>query len=324
MSTNKQPFAKVVLQLHPSGKLTLESVTKLQSLESETPSEITKTNDLPTKDTQTNRPPNKKTKLRYAIYEAQGPRDSMEDAHHIAGDEGLFCIFDGHGGRKAADFAARRFPEILSKHPLYKSDPVVALREAVLSTEEEFLEWAKKEELNDGTTLVVGLVSGDKLYVANVGDSEALVCRGESSVNVTTVHNPAKNTDEIVRVQAVGGRLYNNRVGHPHFNVRFFNIAVSRAIGDLLYKSPGYTNNKVSGLTADPDVSVTELGQDDKFLLLACDGVWDVLTQQEAVDFVLEKLKETEDPQVICKAIVDEALNRHSMDNVTACLVLFS
>jgi len=170
----------------------------------------------------------------------------------------------------------------------------------------------------------VGLVVGEKLYVANVGDSEAIVCRGDTALPLTTIPNPSKNSDETVRVQSVGGRLYNNRLGHPHLNVRFFNIGISRAIGDLMYKSPGYTQNKVSGLTADPDVSVTELGEDDKFLLLACDGVWDVFTHKEAVKFVLERLKETNDPQMICNSLVEESLARRSMDNITVCLVLFS
>eukprot|EP01103_Thecamoeba_quadrilineata_P004297 TRINITY_DN14008_c0_g1_i1.p1 TRINITY_DN14008_c0_g1~~TRINITY_DN14008_c0_g1_i1.p1 ORF type:complete len:304 (-),score=66.84 TRINITY_DN14008_c0_g1_i1:193-1104(-) len=296
------PFAQLVLQLLPSGEFVIESATNFY---------------------QSDKPEKKQKKLRYAVSDAQGPRESMEDAHYTSTDEGLFCIFDGHGGRKAADFAARRFPEILNNHPQLKSDPRLALREAILATEDEFLELAKKDELNDGTTLVVGLISDDKLYVANVGDSEAFLCRGESALSLTTIHNPGKNPIEGARVQSAGGRLYNNRVGHPHLNTRFFNIAISRAIGDLLYKSPSYTQNKPSGLTADPDISVNDLKENDKFLLLACDGVWDVLTHQEAADFILEKLKETDDLEAITSSLVDEALARRSMDNITVCLVLF-
>jgi serine/threonine protein phosphatase PrpC len=262
--------------------------------------------------------------LRFAISEQQGPRETMEDAHYADSDTGLFCVFDGHGGRKAADFAASRFPELLSNHPEYPADLAKALRDAVVSTEDEFMELARKDELNDGTTLVVGLVAGNKLYVANVGDSEALICREDKPIVLTTIHNPSKNPKEGVRVQNAGGRLINNRVGHPHYNVRLFNIAVSRAIGDLLYKSPEFTLNKTSGLIAEPDISVTELTSQDKFLLLACDGVWDVFTHAEAVDFILEKLEETQDPQALTDALVHEALARRSLDNVTACIVLFT
>jgi serine/threonine protein phosphatase PrpC len=306
-NSEKIPFAQLIIQLLPSGEFVIESVTNLQPNSNQP--KISEKNKL---------------QLRYAISEAQGPRESMEDAHYTSVEDGLFCIFDGHGGRKAADFAARRFPDILKNHPKFKSDPEKALHESILATEDEFLELARKDELNDGTTLVVGLISGPNLYVANVGDSEAFVCRGESALSLTTIHNPSKNSNEVSRVQSVGGRLYNNRLGHPHLNVRFFNIAISRAIGDLLYKSPQYTQHKPSGLTADPDVSVNKLADEDKFLLLACDGVWDVLTHQEVADFINEKLKETDDLQIICNNLVEEALARRSMDNITVCLVLFS
>jgi len=262
--------------------------------------------------------------LRCALSEQQGPRETMEDAHYVDLDVGLFCVFDGHGGRKAADFAAARFPELLANHPQYPSDLTKALHDSVVTTEDEFMDLAKKDELNDGTTLVVGLVANNKVYVANVGDSEALICRNDKPIVLTTIHNPSKNPREGIRVQNAGGRLINNRVGHPHYNVRLFNIAVSRAIGDLLYKSPEFTVNKTSGLIAEPDISETELTSEDKFLLLACDGVWDVFSYQDAVDFVLEKLKETQDPQVIADDLVNEALDRRSMDNVTVCLVLFA
>jgi serine/threonine protein phosphatase PrpC len=261
--------------------------------------------------------------LRYAISEQQGPRESMEDAHFVDQDLGLFCVFDGHGGRKAADFAASRFPEILGQHPQFQDDASKALHDAVISTEDEFMELAKKDELNDGTTLLVALIAGNKLYLTNVGDSEAILCRDDEPLVLTTIHNPSKNPKEGVRVQNAGGRLINNRVGHPHYNVRLFNIAVSRAIGDLLYKSPDFTLNKTSGLIAEPDISVTELSPQDKFLLLACDGLWDVFSYDDAIDFVLEKLEETQDPQAIADELVNEALARRSMDNVTVCLVLF-
>eukprot|EP01103_Thecamoeba_quadrilineata_P008671 TRINITY_DN18401_c0_g1_i1.p1 TRINITY_DN18401_c0_g1~~TRINITY_DN18401_c0_g1_i1.p1 ORF type:complete len:336 (+),score=55.31 TRINITY_DN18401_c0_g1_i1:36-1010(+) len=315
-SAPDKPLLEILLEIDSDGDVEIKSVINSEQVHEESSSTNQPSQPVPSSSTRIG--------LRYGFSEEQGPRETMEDAHFVDSDLGLFCVFDGHGGRKAADFAATRFPDLLAQHPLFPTDLQKAIHDAVVSTEDEFMELANRDELNDGTTLVVCLIAGKKLYVANVGDSEALICRGEKPLVLTTIHNPSKNPSEITRVQNAGGRLINNRVGHPHYNVRLFNIAVSRAIGDLLYKSPSYTMNKTSGLIAEPDTSVTELSSEDKFLLLACDGLWDVFSHQDAVDFVLEQLKEIQDPQRISDELVKEALARRSLDNVTVCLVIFS
>lgn len=133
---------------------------------------------------------------------------------------------------------------------LLNSNPEEAIKSAFFRCETNFLEWAYKEQLEDGSTVlkshlystvatrynqftsqgVVALIKGNMLYVGNVGDSEATVCRAGKAINMTVLHNPAKNPTELQRVEQAGGRIVRSRVGHPHFNANYFNIAVSRAM----------------------------------------------------------------------------------------------
>jgi serine/threonine protein phosphatase PrpC len=101
---------------------------------------------------------------------------------------------------------------------------------ATSKTEEEFLTLANTEQLQDGSTTVTAAIIGNSLYVANVGDSELIVCRGNEARVLTHIHNPVKNPEEIDRIKRAGGRLHNNRVGHPYLNAQFFSLGVSKAM----------------------------------------------------------------------------------------------
>jgi len=165
----------------------------------------------------------------------------------------------------------------------------------------------------------------DRLLVANIGDSEAVLCRrGEADV-LSTIHNPSKSAKEKERIVASGGKIWQDRLAHPCMNPRFFSIAVSRSIGDMIFKNEVYTKGKPSGLIATPSLRSVELQQGDEFLLLACDGLFDVLGYQEAVDLVRAKLPAlNNDPEAVAKALVEVASEKGSADNITALLVLFS
>jgi len=88
-----------------------------------------------------------------------------------------------------------------------------------------------------------------------------------------------------------------------------------------MYKNPKYTEGKISGLTADQFIQTIELDLErDDFLIIACDGLWDVFTYQEAVHFVEKQLKLTEDLNEVSKNLVNEALRKGSLDNVSVII----
>jgi len=194
---------------------------------------------------------------------------------------------------------------------------------AFASVEEEFLKKARDTMIGAGTTAAVALLKQPNvLVIANVGDSEIVLCKNGKAVLLSECHNPKKNDNETKRVESEGGIIYHQRIGHPLFNPAFLSLAVSRAIGDIMFKpSEETTAGKPSGLTAIPHVQVITLTNEDEFVLLACDGVWDVFEYQEAVDFVRKILNETHDAKTAAKEIAQKALDKGSRDNITALVI---
>jgi len=206
------------------------------------------------------------------------------------------------------------------------------LRKAFLETEAGLIQVQRSQEWDDGTTAaVVAILQGAdgefSLLAGNVGDSEVLLGRhGQGGtpqfVVLSEIHNMAKNSNEKTRVEAVGGRVWRGRLGHPKLNPQIFSLAVSRAMGDSFFKHPDHTGGRESGLSAEPFVQHQSLNRHDRFLVLGCDGFFDVVNYQEAVEFVFARLEKDGDPQGISEALVELAQNKGSTDNITVLLVL--
>jgi len=190
--------------------------------------------------------------------------------------------------------------------------------------------WSKYSEEHHldgslGTTVTAVLIIGNILYIANVGDSDAVLCTDGKVIKLTESHVPS-NPKERERIETVGGkilsdRLGNCRLGHPLWNPNFVNLGVTRSIGDTYYKSEEFVGSIQSGLIAEPNIVKWELTEKDEFLLIASDGFWDVISPDEAVHFVKKTIHMESD--VICKLLMEVGKSRNSKDNVTILLIKF-
>jgi protein phosphatase 1G len=176
-----------------------------------------------------------------------------------------------------------------------------------------------------GCTAVVALIHGDLLFVANAGDSRAVLCRGGKAEPLSVDHKPSQDTER-TRIVNAGGFL-SEIGGICRVNG---NLNLSRAIGDLRYKMNTDLPPKDQIITAHPDVRHTTLGPDDEFLVLACDGIWDVLSNQEVVDFVKASLEEGLSPEEAATKLLDHCVADDpreargiGCDNMTAAIVCF-
>ncbi|GFH27620.1 PPM-type phosphatase domain-containing protein [Haematococcus lacustris] len=136
-----------------------------------------------------------------------------------------------------------------------------------------------------GCTAVVAVKQGSDLYVANAGDSRGVLCRAGKAVALSEDHKPAQEVERS-RIIAAGGFL-SEIGGVTRVNG---NLNLSRAIGDLKYKSNVELEAKDQIITAQPDIMKVPLTPEDRFFVLACDGVWDVMSNQDVVDFIGSKL----------------------------------
>lgn len=210
----------------------------------------------------------------------QGWRCGQEDAHICqeidigGGDKGmLFCCFDGHGGKEVAIFAQDNFTRIFQEQPEFKSkDFGKALEKTFMALDAK----VQKEEYaqDTGSTSCVVFFTTKAIYCANAGDSRAVLACGDNAIPLSEDHKP-DNEQELNRIQAANHFVEDSRVDG--------NLALSRAFGDFQYKDRDNKSAEDQAVTCYPDITKRDRSPGDKFIILACDGIWDCLTNEECV-----------------------------------------
>jgi len=176
---------------------------------------------------------------------------------------------------------------------------------------------------NVGCTAICVMVRNEDVVAANAGDSRAILCRAGKAVELSFDHKPAQETEK-KRIEAAGGYLEDTQ-GGARVNG---NLNLSRAIGDLEYKKKGDLKPEDQIICSTPDVLIKELTPDDEFIVLACDGIWDVMTNQDVCDFVRPLLMENMDLGKIGQDLLDRCISPDPQttdglgtDNMTAIVV---
>lgn len=234
-------------------------------------------------------------------------------------DVGLYAIFDGHGGADIARYLKNRIPEVLAKSlsPLknrFETDDLNydienSLNRVFHQVDEEINLMPESEYM--GSTAVMVLICKEKdkfsplssrkvIYCANVGDSRCVLI---SSFGVKRLSYDHKASDpvEINRVNSTGGMIFNGRV--------FGQLIITRAFGD--------SSLKKYGVSSSPHISKNYISDKDKYLILASDGVWDVIEDEE----LLKLSQSVSNSDELSKLIIKTSLIRGSQDNVS-CITL--
>uniref|UniRef100_A0AAX7TYN5 protein-serine/threonine phosphatase n=1 Tax=Astatotilapia calliptera TaxID=8154 RepID=A0AAX7TYN5_ASTCA len=185
----------------------------------------------------------------------------------------------------------------------------------------------KEEPGSDsGTTAVVALIRGKQLIVANAGDSRCVVSERGKAVDMSYDHKPEDEV-ELARIKNAGGKVtMDGRVNGG--------LNLSRAIGDHFYKRNKSLPPEEQMISAMPDVKVLTLNEDHDFMVIACDGIWNVLSSQEVVDFISEKIKPDQNGKTRALSSIVEELLDHCLapdtsgdgtgcDNMTCVIVTF-
>lgn len=170
-------------------------------------------------------------------------------------------------------------------------------RDAFVATDHKFYLAAHEQTRACGTTALAALVWGSTIYIANAGDSRAVLCRDGKPLQLTNDHRPTCQT-ELQRVQEHGGFVCAEARVNGH-------LAVTRALGDFTSELKSMQGGALVGpLTAEPDVITHHLTRGDEFLVLACDGLFDMFSSERVVELARDSLKHINDPQQCCKELV--------------------
>ncbi|KAL7112427.1 hypothetical protein ACP275_04G003200 [Erythranthe tilingii] len=264
-----------------------------------------------------------------------GPRRYMEDEHIRIDDlsshlgslltlpepSAFYGVFDGHGGPEAAAYVKRNairfffqdsnFPETSQVDDAFLVHVENCLRKGFLLADTALAD-ESTVSTSSGTTALTALVIGRLLMVANAGDCRAVLCRKGEAIDMSKDHRPTYPSER-KRVEELGGFIddgYLNGV-----------LSVTRALGDWDMKFP---RGSSSPLIAEPEFRQIILTEEDEFLVIGCDGIWDVMSSQQAVSLVRRGLRRHDDPEQCAKDLVMEALRLNTFDNLTVVVVSFT
>jgi serine/threonine protein phosphatase PrpC len=257
----------------------------------------------------------------------QGKRESNEDKDvvvtNITGEDknllpvNVYGVFDGHGGKFVSKFLADYLPHIMMSnkvsYPLKKSVAKKIFRYLQKYLKDNYSRYATE---TGSTCLFVAQYTGkggDYLDIINIGDSKCIMCRKNMAIPLTKEHRPS-SFEEHSRITALGGEITQSTNDDP----RIHGLSVSRSVGDL-YAHPH--------VTPDPDLYRYRLTNDDKFIVLGCDGLYDYCTETEIVTFVLRNCYDPVTKQrttsKIAKKLAQYAIDKGSTDNVSVIVVFF-
>ncbi|XP_059448114.1 probable protein phosphatase 2C 76 isoform X2 [Corylus avellana] len=240
----------------------------------------------------------------------RGKRATMEDFYDVKTSKVdgqtvcLFGIFDGHGGSRAAEYLKEHLFENLMKHPQFIPDTKLAISETYRQTDADFLDSERDTFRDDGSTASTAVLVGNHLYVANVGDSRAVISKAGKAIPLSEDHKPNRS-DERKRIENAGGIVMwagTWRVGGV--------LAMSRAFGNRMLKQ---------FVVADPEIQEQEIDEELELLVLASDGLWDVVPNDDAVSLA----RTEEEPEAAARKLTEAAFNRGSADNITCIVVKF-
>jgi len=247
----------------------------------------------------------------------QGKRPSQEDQHiHVLNLNGinenynninLFGVFDGHGGKKVSQYLKNSLPNFF----LTKFDKNIYTKDKLfteyVNQVYDFLQNNLKEKHPRaveycGSTACVCIQYKNIFWVINVGDSRAVLCNFENEATQLSFDHKPNNPEEKKRIENLGGKIT-----FDGSDWRIKTLSLSRAFGDL---------DCCPFVTHLPHIYKYNLNLKDKFIIIACDGLWDVFTNKEAIDYILN-LKSKDFNGNYAKQLANYALEKGSYDNVT-------
>lgn len=251
--------------------------------------------------------------LRYGVASMQGWRCEMEDKHITKtglddteyADWSFFAVFDGHAGDQSAIYSSTHLLDAILQTDEFKAKNVpLAIRSGFLNMDNDLRAEFSLTINNSGTTAIGAFVSPNTVYLANCGDSRAIFCRNGSPVVCTEDHKPTL-PGERERILEAGGSVIIQRVNGS--------LAVSRALGDFEYKNVEGKGQCEQLVSPEPEVLTVERNAADEFMVLACDGIWDVMSNDEVCSYVASRLRVESDLQKVVGSVIDACFHKVSV-----------
>ena len=275
-----------------------------------------------------------------------------------------FGIFDGHGGEECSEFLKNNYMNYLVENANFPFDIKLSMIESFQKIEEDFFKLKCKDNLDDsdksGSCALVSVIFDNKVYIANIGDSRAIMSiGGGTKVRQLTADQKPDNVKEFERALKNGSKIYlddnddpdrdeskiefikdkaelekmkeikENSTEEKIFRVYPSDLAVMRTIGDIKAKKKEFGG--IPGTIINiPEVYIFDINSSDDFIVMGCDGIFDDLSNQEIVNaaWTVFKNRATEKNYDIhelsleaCDLVIKSALEKQTTDNLS-CIII--
>ena len=237
----------------------------------------------------------------------RGRRPDQQDTIAIVNNyrgscnEHYFGLFDGHGGTVSAEVTANCLHQIIAEHLTnYESSSQFDLNFIFTSSFKYLQRELGKRNVQDGTAANIVYIRNSILYVANAGDARSVLSRDGIAYALSRDHKP-ENADERERIEELGGFVTESKRVNGV-------LALSRALGDCDLQPP---------ISCEPVVTVTELLPDDNFIIMGCDGLWDMISNEKAVELI----QNCHSPAAAAVKLRDYAYTLGSTDNISVIVI---
>jgi len=247
---------------------------------------------------------NSNIQLKATSVSYKGLREENEDQYDIQLESNpkLFAIYDGHGGVDVSSYLKKELPKYFKNKelPIKKSDIYKSFNEL----QNELIKNNPTNAQDMGSTCLCALQQNNKLEIINCGDCRCVIGNNKKGIQITTDHKPNEQNEK-QRLSKIKG---DEEIYLDEDIWRIGPLSVSRSFGDT---------DTAPYITSKPDIFTYKLNSGDDFMILACDGIWDVMTNKQVVDFIYKN------PQNTVRKLASHALKLGSTDNISAIIVYF-
>jgi len=247
-------------------------------------------------------------------------QDTFCIEHKLTPNSSFFGVYDGHGprGREVSLFVNEQIAKIVKKEA-YKLEKIITKGKAdhffktTFKNVEKKLIQASIGSQSSGTCCICVLIYKSKCIVVNLGDSRAVLCRKRptgdvQAINLSEDHKPSR-ADEYDRIIRNGGIIEAAYFeGSPIGPLRVW--TPQKDAGIAMTRSMGDDYGRIAGIISEPEIREFDLQPTDQFIIVASDGLWDVMISEEAVEFVASRLKKGMHKNLIARDLTIEAKRR--------------